>query len=239
MTIYFPPSLKHLDVSWPIPSHAAGSCAIIFDLIYALQPELSVCVNTIEAALYMTAAQAISKSDTDGIVFAATNWINEEKFLEIQQFSRSHYASISYMMREALHSCPRHYSNDSIKLIVLQTSNINDDDLNSVITMWHEKLSDDGLMVIKHEKTQSIQPQGSPPYTLIEFPEESTSILTKELISSEVKKIIDVINTDKGKDFYRHASQFINNRSQLQRSEKTKLINQIKKQISKSVEQHG
>lgn len=239
MTIYLPPSLKHCDTSWPIPSHTAGSCAIIFDIIYALKPKLCVCVNTLEESLYTTAAQALFKSDSDGVVFAATNWLSDEKFLTIQQFSRNHYPSISYMMREAPKACLRHYSEQSIDCLVIQVNNLNNSEVKELIEAWKNKLAANGMIIVRHETTQSIDSSPLSINTTICFDNECVSLINNNSTHEDLQTIISLLHTPQGQAFYRHISHFIDNKNQLNRAEKTKLINQIKKQISNAEEKHG
>lgn len=232
MIIYLPPSLKQYELTWPPQDTEAGACALLFDIVYHLQPALTVCVNTINPASFFTASQAIAKSECDGIIYAATNWLSEDKFLEIQKLARKHHPSISYMMREPAQDSLRHFAKQSIDCIVIQDTNLSDIELNQLSTAWMKKLNDDGLLILQHQS--NYKPSSAAPVrSQLTLENDTLTIISKNPTPNKaINELFELINTGNGQEFYRHLQHHIQNKNKISKMERNQLINQIKKQLS-------
>lgn len=237
MALYLPASLTNFDLDMPLAESSLACFALLFDIVHTQRPQLSVAVNTPTAESFFIACHAITRSSTDGIIYAATDWSDKQQFTDVQQYARQHYPSISYMLHAAEPVALSHFAQQSVDCVIIDSSDLSDAELTASVHAWSDKLHPAGLLIAHHQTARS-----APAATASQWQHSitlgseslqffsSTNPLAQE---SALNQLFSLCIEGNGVAFYQHIGQLWSHRIRLAKQERLKQIRQLKQQLAK------
>jgi len=229
MQPFLPPSLRNFSIDYMAFSTWVDHLPFGYDIVAAIRPQMVVELGTQNGTSFFCFCQSMAENNIDGLCYAIDTWAGDEHtgaydnetYEAVQKHARSHYASISYLMRMLFNDALAHFSDESIDLLHidgLHTYEAVSEDFHN----WYPKVKPGGIILF-HDIQARMMDFGawkfweeiSPQYNTFTFKqgfglgvlrkaggEEPSSDLLQMLFSQDTKTQEDL------RAFYAHAARF-------------------------------
>ncbi|MEZ5436420.1 MAG: class I SAM-dependent methyltransferase [Pseudomonadales bacterium] len=125
MQPFLPPSLRNFSIDYMAFSTWVDHLPFGYDIVAAIRPQMVVELGTQNGTSFFCFCQSMAENNIDGLCYAVDTWAGDEHtgaydnetYEAVQKHARSHYASISYLMRMLFNDALAHFSDESIDLL--------------------------------------------------------------------------------------------------------------------------
>ncbi len=165
--IYFPPSLQRFQPRRMVFSTWVDHLPFAYDIVEAIRPGLVVELGVYNGLSFFTFCQSMQENDIDGVAYAVDCWEGDDHtdayddsiYKSVQEHSREYYRGTSYLLKMYFQEALQHFEDDSIDLLHIDGLHTYDA-VKEDFETWYPKVKPGGIILF-HDVMAKIKDFGA------------------------------------------------------------------------------